>query len=379
VIEPRAKSTSGATSTPLEIPISMQLTFRWFGDHDVVPLAHIRQVPGVEGIVSALHEVPPDVPWQAGDLARLRDRIGDAGLRFAVVESIPVPEEIKLGRPGRERLIDVFCTSLQRVGEAGVPVVCYNFMPIFDWLRTDLAYQQADGSTTMVFDQDALSRTDLTNGFESLPAWATAYDGATLSALLDAYRRLDAEQLWENLAWFLERAVPVAESVGVRLALHPDDPPWSVFGVPRIVTDDAALQRVIRLVDRPANGITFCTGSLGTLPSNDLPAMVRGLPGRIHFAHCRNVRVTGRHSFLETPHPSRFGDVDMHAVIEALQQVGFSGPLRSDHGRMIWDETGRAGYGLHDRALGAMYLQGLWEGVAGQRNGHSSGNGSTGA
>jgi mannonate dehydratase len=147
------------------------------------------------------------------------------------------------------------------------------------------------------------------------------------------------------------------------LALHPDDPPWPVLGVPRIVVNLAALQRITSLVDRQANGITFCTGSLGALPSNDLPAMVRSLSGRIHFAHCRNVRVTGTQRFVETPHPSRFGDVDMRSVLCALRETGFHGPMRPDHGRMIWGETGRAGYGLYDRALGAMYLQGLWEGL----------------
>ncbi|MGQ0647225.1 MAG: mannonate dehydratase [Gemmatimonadaceae bacterium] len=341
----------------------MQFTFRWFGDRDAITLAHIRQIPGVEGIVTALHDRPPGSIWPRDELARVRDRIEAAGLRFSVVESIPVHEDIKLGRPTRDRLVDDFCTSMEHVGQAGVPVICYNFMPVFDWLRTDLALRLDDGSTTMSYDHTALSRMDLTSGFASLPAWAESYDGPTLAALLAAWRGTSDEQLWENLGWFLERVTPVAESAGVRLAIHPDDPPWPVFGVPRIVTTDAALQRVTRLVDSPANGITFCTGSLGVRPENDLPAMILRLRGRIHFAHCRNVRVIGVRQFVETPHPSRFGDVDMHAVLRALRDIGFDGPLRPDHGRMIWGETGRAGYGLHDRALGAMYLQGLWEAV----------------
>lgn len=341
----------------------MQLSFRWFGERDAVTLANIRQVPGVEGIVTSLHDRGPGEVWPIPEIERLRDTVQAAGLTVSVIESIPVHEDIKLGRPGRERAVEAWCESLQRVGEAGIGVVCYNFMPIFDWLRTDLARAMPDGSTTLAFDHEALDAMNLSEGFGSLPAWADHYDGPTLAALMAQYRALPDEALWEHLAWFLERVVPVAESAGVKLALHPDDPPWPVFGVPRIVGDLAALRRVTSLVDRPANGITFCTGSLGSAPGNDLPAMVRALAGRIHFAHCRNVKVTGQHRFVETPHPSRFGDVDMRAVLLALRETGFTGPMRPDHGRMIWGETGRAGYGLHDRALGAMYLQGLWEGL----------------
>jgi mannonate dehydratase len=176
---------------------------------------------------------------------------------------------------------------------------------------------------------------------------------------------VDEERLWENLWYFLTRVIPVAEEVGVRMAIHPDDPPWSVFDLPRILTNAAAFQRMIRLVDSPANGVTFCTGSLGAAPSNDLPAMIRSLEGRIHFAHCRNVRVTGEKQFHEAAHPSAFGNVNMYEVMKAFREIGFDGPLRPDHGRMIWGEEGRPGYGLHDRALGVMYLQGLWESIRG--------------
>jgi len=153
------------------------------------------------------------------------------------------------------------------------------------------------------------------------------------------------------------------------MALHPDDPPWSIFGLPRIITSGVALERVTSIVDDPANGITFCGGSLAADPKNDLPDIVRclGAKGRIHFAHCRNIRRTGTRAFQETAHPSDSGDIDMRAVLSALHDTGFTGPIRSDHGRMIWGETGQPGYGLYDRALGAMYLHGLWEGIAGPR------------
>jgi mannonate dehydratase len=339
------------------------MSFRWFGPDDRVTLENIRQIPGVEGIVSALHDVPPGEVWPLDALLRLGDRIAAAGLRFAVAESIPVHEDIKLGRPGRDRLIENYCRSVRNLGEAGVPILCYNFMPVFDWFRTELALRLPDGSLSMAYDDAALARIDLSRGMSGLAAWAGSYDGAELAGLLAAYRGLEAERLWENLGYFLERVVPAAESAGVLLALHPDDPPWAIFGLPRIVTDGPALERVVSLVASPANGITFCTGSLGALVANDLPAMVRRLGSQIHFAHCRNVRITGEQKFEETPHPSRFGGVDMLEVLRALREVGFDGPMRPDHGRMIWGETGRPGYGLHDRALGAMYLQGLWEGL----------------
>jgi mannonate dehydratase len=345
------------------------ITFRWFGPSDPISLAYIRQIPAVRGIVGALFDIPVGQRWPLDRIAALRDEVDRHDMSLAVIESIPVHEEIKLGRPARDRLIDNYCESIRNMGRAGVPVLCYNFMPVFDWTRTELARQLDDGSTALAFDDAALSRIDLSRGTADLPGWATAYSAEELGKLLDAYKSVDEGRLWDNFAYFLERVMPVAASSGVRMALHPDDPPWSIFGLPRIITDGAALERVTNIVDSPANGITFCTGSLAANPENDLPAIVRclGLKGRIHFAHCRNIKRTGARSFQETAHPSEFGDVDMYDVLGALHQTGFTGPIRSDHGRMIWGETGQPGYGLHDRALGAMYLHGLWEGISGGR------------
>ena len=339
------------------------MTFRWFGQDDPIPLAHIRHIPGVSGVVSALYDVPVGAAWTRERLERLKGEIEGAGLSFAVVESIPVHEDIKLGRPGRDRLIANYCESVQAMGTVGIPVLCYNFMPVFDWLRTDLAQPLADGSTALAYDDRALAAVDLSRGTGDLPGWATAYGPDELQRLLAAYRDVDAERLWDNLAYFLERVVPAAADAGVRMAIHPDDPPWPIFGLPRIICRGPDLERLVALVDSPANGVTFCTGSLGADPENDLPAMVRRMGPRIHFAHCRNVRVTGERRFHETAHPSACGGVDLYAVLRALSDVGFAGPMRPDHGRMIWGERGRPGYGLYDRALGAMYLQGLWEGL----------------
>ncbi|GAC1691999.1 MAG: mannonate dehydratase [Gemmatimonadaceae bacterium] len=343
----------------------MNMTFRWFGATDPVPLEHVRQIPGVTGIVTALYDVPVGEPWPRASLERLRDQVEAAGLRVAVVESIPVHEDIKLGRSTRDRLIDNYCRSVRSMADLGIPVLCYNFMPVFDWTRTDLAMRLPDGSTALGYDDGVLASIDLTRGTGDLPGWAAAYTAAELQSLFAAYRGVSAEQLWEHLAHFLERVAPVAHEGGVKMAIHPDDPPWSIFGLPRIITDLAALERLVDLVDSPANGVTFCTGSLGAAPANDLPAMIRriGARGRIHFTHCRNVAVTGEHRFHETAHPSACGSVDMVEVLRALGDIGYAGPMRPDHGRMIWGETGRPGYGLYDRALGAMYLQGLWEGL----------------
>ncbi len=345
----------------------MRMTFRWYGAGDRIPLAHIRQIPGVNGIVSAVSDVPIGEAWPAANIAQLAGRVNDAGLTLAVIESVPVHEDIKLGARERDRYIDAYCETLVRLGAAGVPVVCYNFMPIFDWTRTALAHELPDGSNTLAYDDDALSRMDLSGGTGELPGWSTAYDAPTLARLLAQWRAVDTEMLWEHLGYFLDRVMPVATSAGVKMAIHPDDPPWPIFGIPRIITNAAALRRVLALRDAPANGLTFCTGSLGSSAENDVPAMVREFAsqGRIHFMHCRNVRRTGARSFLEVPHPGAFGDVDMRAVMQALHDCQYEGPMRPDHGRMIWGEQGKPGYGLFDRALGAMYLQGLWEGVAG--------------
>jgi mannonate dehydratase len=341
----------------------MMLSFRWYGDADAVPLSHIAQIPGMRGVVSSLYDVPAGTAWTADAVAALRDRVGDAGLVLNVIESIPVHEDIKLGRPERDHAIDAFAQSLEAVGRVGVGVVCYNFMPVFDWMRTDLAMTHPDGATSLSYDHAAGAGMAPLAAATGLPGWMEVYTERELAGLLEAYRGVDAEALWDHLAYFLERVVPAAEAAGVRLALHPDDPPWSIFGLPRIVVDEPALRRVLDLVDHPANGLTFCTGSLGARVENDLPGMVRrlGADGRIHFVHARNVRRTGPRTFHESAHPSEYGDVDMLAVMRALREVEFSGPLRPDHGRMIWGEVGRPGYGLYDRALGATYLLGLWE------------------
>ncbi len=341
----------------------MKMSFRWYGSDDPVTLDKIRQIPVMKGIVTAVYDVPVGEVWPLERLLHLKSLIEGAGLEFTAIESIPVPEEVKLGLPGRERLIDNYCESVRNAGKAGVPVICYNFMPAFDWTRSNLAFPNADGSNSLSYDHGEILKMDLSGGTRGLPGWSTGYDADELSRLMDAYRELGEEGLWETLDYFLTRVIPVAEEAGVKMAIHPDDPPWSIFGLPRIVRNAENLQRLLDLVDSPFNGLSLCSGSLGADPVNDVPAMIRrfGTRKRVHFAHVRNVLNTGEKGFRETAHPTDCGSLDMFDIVKAYHEVGFDGPLRPDHGRMVWGETGKPGYGLYDRALGAMYLAGIWE------------------
>ena len=346
----------------------MKMTMRWFGQDDPVQLQQIKQVPGMIGIVSALYDVPVGSEWPLAKLEALKASVESTGLNLEVIESIPVHEDIKLGLPSRDRYIEAYCRSVENMGKAGIPVLCYNFMPVFDWTRTNLEHYLADGSSALSFSYEALSNLDEdTNVAESLPGWAEVYTADRLKGLMDQFKELGTDAMWKNLEYFLQAVVPVAEKAGVKMGIHPDDPPWPILGLPRIITDEAALQRMIKLVDSPANGVTFCTGSLGASLGNNLPQMARSLGSRIHFVHMRNVAVTGPKEFHEAPHLSHLGSLDMYGIMKCLVDAGYDGPVRPDHGRMIWGEEGRPGYGLFDRSLGAMYLQGLHEAAQKQR------------
>lgn len=341
----------------------MKMTMRWFGERDTVSLQNIAQVPVVRGIVGTMEGKDAYTVWSQGDFELLRRQVESHDLSLDVIESIPVAEEIKKGTERRDALIDIFCESVRNMGRAGIPVLCYNFMPVFDWVRTDERFTLADGSFSTAYRHSDMLNYDLSHGIDARAAWVRGYTGEELRSVLDEYRQIDEDRLFENFAYFLRRVVPVAEEAGVFLALHPDDPPWPVFGLPRIVRDTKSIQRILDVVDSPHHGLTFCTGSLGASPDNDLPAMIRQFAGRINFAHVRNVELIGDKSFVEVAHSDAKGNVDIPRVMQALKDTGYTGPLRPDHGRMIWGETGRAGYGLYDRALAAMYLYGVWQGL----------------
>ena len=341
----------------------MKLSFRWYGPDDPISLRYISQIPNMHSIVTAVYDVPPGELWSRESIAALKKDTEDAGLHFEVIESVPVHEDIKLGKPTRDRYIANYQENIRRLGEAGIRCICYNFMPVFDWTRTQLDKMAADGSTSLVYYKDQLEKMDPLTGELSLPGWDASYTKESLAAVFAEYAKITEEDLWKNLQYFLEAVIPVAEEAGINMAIHPDDPPWPIFGLPRIITCEENLDRFLKLVDSPANGLTFCTGSLGSSAKNDIPHMVDkySAMGRIHFMHVRNVKILPDGSFEETGHLSANGSLDIVAIMKALHKNGFDGYLRPDHGRMIWGETGKPGYGLFDRALGAAYLNGIWE------------------
>ena len=341
----------------------MKMTFRHYGPGDPVTLEQISQIPNMYSIVSAVYDVPAGSVWSEESIDAIKKSAEAHGLKFEVVESVPVPEDIKLGNERAPQLIDNYCENLRRLAKAGVKCVCYNFMPVFDWLRSELEHQAPDGSNSLAYDEKTVLAMNPLEGGLSLPGWDESYTLEGLRDLLKQYESIDEEKLWENLEKFLKKVIPVAHEVGINMAIHPDDPPWGIFGLPRIITCEENLERFLKIVDLPENGLTFCTGSLGASTDNDLIKMAEKFAKRIHFAHIRNVKHTGERQFHEVAHPTDCGSLDIYGIMKALHDNGFDGYMRPDHGRMIWGERGRYGYGLYDRALGATYLLGLWEAI----------------
>lgn len=345
--------------------IEMDMTFRWFGEKDPVSLEHIRQIPGVSGVVSALYDIPVGEVWPIEKIKQVKQQVHQAGLKLEVIESVPVHEDIKLGYKMRDRYIDHYKQTIRNLAQMGIQVICYNFMPVFDWTRTQLDKPLGDGSTTLAFYHEQLHQLSKDKTNLSLPGWDTSYQKKELQQLLQAYQHVSQEDLWSNLTYFLREIIPVAEESDVYMAIHPDDPPWSLFGLPRIITNEASLDRLIRIVDSPSNGLTLCSGSLGCNSYNDVAYLASKYTrlGKVPFVHMRNIKRFENGNFEESAHLSAAGDLDMVSIMESYAEAGFNGYMRPDHGRMIWGEEGKAGYGLFDRALGASYLQGIWETV----------------
>lgn len=340
----------------------MKLTFRWYGEGDSIPLEYIRQIPNMSGVVTAVYDVPVGEVWSDESVLRLKALCEAQGLQMEVIESIPVHEDIKLGRPTRERYVENYCKNIRTVARCGVKCVCYNFMPVFDWLRTDMAHRNPDGSTSLSYSWEDFVKIDPNN--LHLPGWDESYTPEELQGLLAEYRKVSHAQLFENLVWFLERVIPVCDEVGVSMAIHPDDPPWDIFGIPRIVSNEEDLDRMFAAVPSKNNGVTLCTGSFGAGRKNDLVKMAAkyAAQGRVHFVHLRNVLWTDdKDSFCEVGHCSSYGSLDMAGIVKALVENGFDGYVRPDHGRNVFGEDGKPGYGLYDRALGAAYINGLFE------------------
>lgn len=345
---------------------------RWYGSkHDTVTLKQIRQIRYVTGIITTLYDKQPGDLWTREEIHALKEEVEAAGLHLAGIESVNVSDAIKTGSKDRDKDIETYIECLRNLGKEDIHMVCYNFMPVFDWTRTELARVRPDGSTVLAYTQKAVDELDPEKMFDSIasdmngtvmPGWEPERM-ARVKELFELYKDVDEEKLFENLKYFLEKIMPVCNEYNINMAIHPDDPAWSVFGLPRIITNMDNINRMMKMVDDPHNGVTFCAGSYGTNLNNDLPSMIRNLKGRIHFAHVRNLKFNSPDDFEEAAHLSADGSFDVCEIVRALHDIGFEGPIRPDHGRMIWDEVAMPGYGLYDRALGAAYICGLWEAI----------------
>ena len=389
--------------------MQLEQTWRWFGPGDPVTLSEIKQT-GATGIVTALHHIPNGEIWSVDEIMARKQIIEEAGLRWSVVESIPVHEDIKRRTGKYKTYIDNFKASIRNMGECGIPVLCYNFMPVLDWTRTDMEHQYPAGYTTLRFDEAALAAFDLfilkrsnaesdytdviiqdaesyfkkldkkgiakltSNILAGLPGSEAGYTLKEFQAILETYLNISSDDLRSNLRDFLTEVVPVAEEAGVRMAIHPDDPPFSLFGLPRVVSTEADAKALVENVNSPSNGLTFCTGSYGVLPENDLAGMVQRLGHRFHFLHLRNVTREKGRSFHEALHIK--GDIQMEHIIYELimeqQRRKSAGrtdiriPFRPDHGQNIMNDMkidSPPGYSYLGRLRGLAVIRGVEMGI----------------
>lgn len=383
----------------------MTQTMRWFGPSDPVTLAAIRQAGATE-VVTALHDIPNGSVWPRETIAARKAMIAEAGLGWTVVESLPVHDDLKTRGPGWDRYIDAYRQSLTHLAAEGITVVTYNFMPLLDWTRTDLAWSLPDGARALRFEWEAVAAYDIhilqRPGAErdyrpalveaaarrfaamddaarttleatilaGLPGAEESFTSAQFRDAIANYAGIDADRLRDNLIAFLDAVCPHAEALGIRMVVHPDDPPFPIFGLPRVVSTEADVAALFDAVPNPANGLCFCTGSFGVRADNDLPGMVRRLGSRIGFLHLRSVdREGGDMAFHEAEHLR--GDANMAAVVAAVHDVsrgeGRSIPMRPDHGHQMLDDLGRRtnpGYSLLGRMRGLAELRGLELGIA---------------
>ncbi len=351
----------------------MKMTFRWFGKNfDTVTLEQLRQIPGIQGIITTLYDTDPGEEWDTAAIAAMQQEIEGAGLKILGIESVNIHDAIKVGTPERDRYIDNYIRTLEKLGKAGIPMICYNFMPVFDWTRSDLAKRRPDGSTVLAYDQKEIDKIDPTRMFEQmdshsngfrLPGWEPERM-AKIKDLFAMYKDVTEEKLFANLCYFLNAIMPVCDRYDIHMAIHIDDPVWSVFGLPRIINGKQNLQRLLSAVPNPHNGVTLCTGSLSSNPDTDIPDMIRAIGDRIHFVHLRNTKHTAPGVFEESAHYAADGSLDMVEIMQALVDIDYHGPVRPDHGRAVWGEVSMPGYGLYDRAMGSQYLLGLYDALS---------------
>jgi len=382
----------------------MTQTFRWFGESDTVQLSHIKQA-GASGVVTALHHIANGEVWQINEIQKVKQRIEDAGLEWSFIESIPIHENIKLKKGDYKLRIENYKQSLKNVAECGIKNVCYNFMPVLDWTRTHLFWPLQNGSTALRFDKVEMAifeiylmqregaESDYTTAvlekaksiysqmnaieikrledsiLKGLPGTVDDLTMDSFKEMIAQYDGLTHQDLKANLSFFLNEIIPLAEELGVKMAIHPDDPPMDIMGLPRIIKSENDLEDLVNFIDSPSNGITFCTGSLGANPENDLPKIFNKFAHRIHFLHLRNVRREADGSFYEDNHLE--GSLDMYDIVKQIviweKDKSVSLVMRPDHGHQMVDDLTKdhayCGYTAIGRLKGLAELRGLELGI----------------